>query len=156
MNSARLILTLPLLLSPCMLLGQGAGVNPAELLKPLQDSWPTYNGDYSAKRYSALKQVDRSNVTHLTLAWASRVSPGAGATGRGEVPASTFNLRRAARSGNTTVSRHSRAAAARAGICSPSGFALTEPRHRQNSMKVTSMPRRSSRSRHAGATPGTA
>lgn len=87
MNSARLILTLPLLLSPCMLLGQGAGVNPAELLKPLQDSWPTYNGDYSAKRYSALKQVDRSNVTHLTLAWASRVSPGAGATGRGEVPA---------------------------------------------------------------------
>jgi alcohol dehydrogenase (cytochrome c) len=32
-------------------------------------AWPIYSGDYSGKRYSALKQVNRSNVQHLELAW---------------------------------------------------------------------------------------
>ena len=69
---------------PLLLTGQGDGVSPAELLKPLKDSWPTYNGDYSGKRYSALTQLNQTNVTHLTLAWSTRVSPGAGSgTGRG-------------------------------------------------------------------------
>ena len=54
---------------PFLLRGQGEGVSPADLLKPLKDSWPTYNGDYSGKRYSALTQLNQSNVTHLTLAW---------------------------------------------------------------------------------------
>jgi len=57
-----------LLLAPAFLAGQGQGVNPSELLKPLKDSWPTYNGDYSGKRYSALTQVNQSNVKSLTLA----------------------------------------------------------------------------------------
>ena len=61
--------------------GQGGGVSPAELLKPLKDSWPTYNGDYSGKRYSALTQLNQSNVTHLTLAWSTRVSSGIGGGG---------------------------------------------------------------------------
>ena len=68
---------------PAILLAQGGPVNPAELLKPLKESWPTYNGDYSGKRYSALSQIDRSNVQHLTLAWMSRVTPGLGETGAG-------------------------------------------------------------------------
>ena len=72
-----------LLFVPTILIGQGAGVNPAELLKPLKDSWPTYNGDYSGKRYSALKQIDKSTVKNLTLAWMSRVTPGAGNPGTG-------------------------------------------------------------------------
>jgi alcohol dehydrogenase (cytochrome c) len=76
MTLKKLLLTAPFLLSPVMLMGQGNGVTPDELLKPLKDSWPTYNGDYSGKRYSALTQVDRSNVKHLTLAWMSRVTPG--------------------------------------------------------------------------------
>ena len=71
-------------LVPFFLKAQGEGVSPAELLKPLKDSWPTYNGDYSGKRYSALTQLNQSNVTHLTLAWSTRVSAGAGnAGGRG-------------------------------------------------------------------------
>ena len=70
------------LLAPALLPAQGSGVSPADLLKPLKDSWPTYNGDYSGKRYSALTQVNRSNVKHLTLAWMSRVTPGAGNTER--------------------------------------------------------------------------
>ena len=53
---------------PAVLAGQGKGVAPADLLGPLKDSWPTYNGDYTGRRYSALKQVNRSNVMHLTLA----------------------------------------------------------------------------------------
>src|SRR5271156_122503 len=73
----------PLLLSlpPLVLLGQGGGLPPSELLKPLKDSWPTYNGDYSGKRYSALTQVDQSNVMHLTLAWMTRVTPGSASSG---------------------------------------------------------------------------
>ena len=35
-----------------------------------QSEWPTFNGDFSGKRFSSLKQVDRSNVASLALAWA--------------------------------------------------------------------------------------
>jgi alcohol dehydrogenase (cytochrome c) len=72
-----------LLLPSALLMGQGKGVAPAELLKPLKDSWPTYNGDYTGRRYSALSLVNKSNVMHLTLAWSLRVTPGAGNTGGG-------------------------------------------------------------------------
>jgi alcohol dehydrogenase (cytochrome c) len=58
-------------------------LDPASLTKPLGESWPTYSGDYSGKRYSALKQIDQSNVKNLTLAWTSRVTGGAGAPGGG-------------------------------------------------------------------------
>jgi alcohol dehydrogenase (cytochrome c) len=75
MKSTILFLIAPLLFA------QGNGVAPADLLKPLKDSWPTYNGDYSGKRYSALTQVDKSNVKNLTLAWSTRVTPGAGNAG---------------------------------------------------------------------------
>src|ERR1700685_3423071 len=74
---------LPALVLPLLLRAQGDGVSPADLLKPLKDSWPTYNGDYSGKRYSALGQLNQSNVTHLTLAWSTRVSAGAGNAGAG-------------------------------------------------------------------------
>ena len=73
---------LTLLLAPCILMAADTGgLNPADLNRPLKDSWPTYNGDYSGKRYSALTQIDRSNVMHLTLAWMTRVTPGAGDAG---------------------------------------------------------------------------
>jgi alcohol dehydrogenase (cytochrome c) len=73
MTFPKLLLTAVL---PAVMMGQGNGVSPADLLKPLKDSWPTYNGDYSGKRYSALKQIDQSTVKHVTLAWMSRVTPG--------------------------------------------------------------------------------
>jgi alcohol dehydrogenase (cytochrome c) len=72
------------MLSPAILLGQGAGgVDPADLLKPLKDSWPTYSGDYTGKRYSALNQIDQSTVSHLTLAWMAHVTPGQAQGSRG-------------------------------------------------------------------------
>lgn len=76
MTLKKSLLAGALLLFPILLFGQGNGVTPDELLKPLKDSWPTYNGDYSGKRYSALKEVNRSTVQHLTLAWMTRVTPG--------------------------------------------------------------------------------
>lgn len=83
MRFGRLVLIVPMLLSPAMLMGQGKGVTSGDLLKPLKDSWPTYNGDYSGKRYSALKQVDRSTVKNLTLGWMTQVTPGMDVPGEG-------------------------------------------------------------------------
>ena len=57
-------------------LGLGASIvsaqalDPAALLKAPTDTWPTYNGDYSGKRYSTLDQINAGNVSSLTLAWA--------------------------------------------------------------------------------------
>jgi alcohol dehydrogenase (cytochrome c) len=81
MRLKRLLLAAPLLLVPAILAAQGKGIDPAELLKPLADSWPTYNGDYSGKRYSALRQINQANVKGLTLAWVARVTGGPGTPG---------------------------------------------------------------------------
>ena len=61
----------PALLALVLTLGLRAqGLDPAALLKPPADTWPTYNGDYSGRRYSPLKQINAGNVRSLTLAWA--------------------------------------------------------------------------------------
>jgi alcohol dehydrogenase (cytochrome c) len=49
-----------------------AFLDPAKLLQPPTDSWPTYNGDYSGRRFSRLKKINQSNVGALTLAWVRR------------------------------------------------------------------------------------
>ncbi|MEO6910243.1 MAG: acido-empty-quinoprotein group A [Edaphobacter sp.] len=36
----------------------------------VSESWPTYNGDFSGRRYSALTQINKENVKSLKLAWA--------------------------------------------------------------------------------------
>ncbi len=52
---------------------QAQGLDPTVLLKPdATDTWPTYNGDYSGKRYSTLDQINAGNVNQLTLAWIYR------------------------------------------------------------------------------------
>jgi acido-empty-quinoprotein group A len=45
------------------------GLDPEVILHPPPDSWPTYNGDYSGRRYSSISQINQSNVATLTLAW---------------------------------------------------------------------------------------
>ncbi len=57
-------------------LGADEGLNPQDLTKTLSDSWPTFNGDYSGKRFSALSQINQSNVRGLTLAWVMRPKVG--------------------------------------------------------------------------------
>jgi alcohol dehydrogenase (cytochrome c) len=78
MTMRKLIFTAPLLLLPALLAGQGRGIDPAQLHKPLAESWPTYSGDYSGKRYSALKQINQSTVKNLTLAWSVALTAGPG------------------------------------------------------------------------------
>jgi alcohol dehydrogenase (cytochrome c) len=77
MRSATWFLVAVLCAAPALLFGQQAtGFDPAVLYKPLVDSWPTYAGDYTAKRYSALKAINRTTVKGLTLAWLSKMTPG--------------------------------------------------------------------------------
>jgi len=58
----------------------GQGLDPAALLKPPVDSWPTYNGDYSGRRYSTLTQIDSRNVKNLALQWVYRANNTVGPT----------------------------------------------------------------------------
>jgi alcohol dehydrogenase (cytochrome c) len=60
---------------------QDEGLTYGEILAPTPDSWPTYSGDYSGRRYSALTQINASNVRQLTLAWTTSVTAGPGDTG---------------------------------------------------------------------------
>ncbi len=51
-------------------------LDPKKLLKPPTDTWPTYNGDYSGRRFSTLDQINSSNVSDLQLAWSHKVVTG--------------------------------------------------------------------------------
>jgi alcohol dehydrogenase (cytochrome c) len=63
------------------------GLDPALLTKPPTDSWPTYHGDYSGRRYSTLSQINADNVKNLSLAWIYRANTQlAGAMTGGEGP----------------------------------------------------------------------
>ena len=66
-TAAALFLTIGMAVSP--LFAADAGLDPALLLKPPTDSWPTFNGDYSGRRYSTLAQINQDNVHQLTLSW---------------------------------------------------------------------------------------
>lgn len=45
------------------------GLDTPALLDP-KGEWPSFNGDYSGRRFSSLDQINRANVSSLTLAWA--------------------------------------------------------------------------------------
>ena len=59
------------------LFGQGT-LNPAKLGQPPTDTWPTYHGDYSGRRYSTLSKINASNINSLSLAWVHRTSANGG------------------------------------------------------------------------------
>src|SRR5438477_1754516 len=45
-------------------------VDPAQLLaKPVAANWLSYNGDYTGRRYSALREINTSNVAQLRAQW---------------------------------------------------------------------------------------
>src|SRR5438309_36729 len=44
------------------------------------DAWPTYNGDFSGRRFSPLTKINAGNVNALTLAWLYRVNGGGGSS----------------------------------------------------------------------------
>src|SRR5690348_1696284 len=49
------------------------GLDPKAIANPAAGSWPTYNGDYSGRRYSPLTQINQTNVKQLTLAWVAQM-----------------------------------------------------------------------------------
>src|SRR6266853_789647 len=74
MKTGTLLLSIALYLPTGPLVGQG--LDPSLLTKPATNAWPTYAGDYSQRRYSTLRQIDQTNVRHLTLAWVRRLTAG--------------------------------------------------------------------------------
>src|SRR5690349_9883321 len=67
---------LVLIVVPAILSGQTSGQTQAARLKPLADEWTSYSGDYTGKRFSALTQINTTNVKNLSLAWVTRVATG--------------------------------------------------------------------------------
>src|SRR5262252_485091 len=62
------------LLSATLAAQQPPVLDPSVLLKPPTDSWPTYHGDYTGRRYSTLTQINSDNVKTLQLAWVYRLN----------------------------------------------------------------------------------
>src|ERR1700761_6242318 len=61
------------------------GLDPASLTKPATDSWPTYAGDYSGKRFSSLNQINQTTGKNIGLAWVSHLTSAPG-TGNPSIP----------------------------------------------------------------------
>jgi alcohol dehydrogenase (cytochrome c) len=51
-------------------------LDPSLLLKPATTAWPSYNGDYTGRRYSILDQINQGNINSLATAWVFKVVPG--------------------------------------------------------------------------------
>jgi alcohol dehydrogenase (cytochrome c) len=39
------------------------------LTTPVGENWPSYNGDYTGRRYSSLREISRANIAQLRAAW---------------------------------------------------------------------------------------
>ena len=87
MTSTHCALVAALVVVPAGLTAQErGGLDPASLREPLSASWPTYSGDYSGRRYSALTQVTIDTVEHLSLAWTRELNTGMPALGGRAAP----------------------------------------------------------------------
>ena len=77
MTSKRLLVALALVVAPALLVGAGQGARSrATSSSRSANEWPTYTGDYSGKRYSALTQINQPTVKNLTLAWIAKLTGG--------------------------------------------------------------------------------
>ena len=63
-------------------LAQGS-LDPAKVGQAPTDSWTSYHGDYSGRRFSTLNKINTTNINSLSLAWVYRTN-----TNRGAVKAS--------------------------------------------------------------------
>jgi alcohol dehydrogenase (cytochrome c) len=56
---------------------QAQSLDPSEINSTgATNSWPTYSGDYTSRRYSPLTALNQTNVKNLSLAWASQLLTG--------------------------------------------------------------------------------
>jgi alcohol dehydrogenase (cytochrome c) len=53
-----------------------AGLNPTalQLFHQPADTWPTYNGDYSGRRFSAIQQITQQNIQDLKIKWKYKIT----------------------------------------------------------------------------------
>ncbi len=49
-------------------------LDPAKLIQAPTDTWASYNGDYSGRRFSPLTNINSNNVQSLSLAWVHRIN----------------------------------------------------------------------------------
>jgi alcohol dehydrogenase (cytochrome c) len=80
-RSAALFAGLALIAGATLAADPSTGLLPAEILHPMPDSWPTYSGDYSGRRYSPLKLLNQDNVRNLGFAWNTRLVAGTASVG---------------------------------------------------------------------------
>ncbi len=75
------------LLSCTIWLGNSPGqtLDPHKLLQPPTDSWPTYNGDYSGRRFSPLTKINAQDIRSLSLAWVYHPETGGGEEAGGPI-----------------------------------------------------------------------
>ena len=69
MKTVRLLLAL----IPSLALSQWLDPKALKLFDPPAGVWPTYNGDYSGRRYSDISQINQSNVDLLKIEWIFRI-----------------------------------------------------------------------------------
>ena len=51
-------------------MARAPGVQASQLLsRTIKDDWPSYNGDYTGRRFSSLTQITPQNVRHLQAQW---------------------------------------------------------------------------------------
>ena len=67
-SSSAWVAALLLMAAPSCLLAQNATL--PDSTAAVKGSWPTFNGDYSGRRFSPLAQINQTNVGSLKLAWA--------------------------------------------------------------------------------------
>ena len=79
----RALLLSTLLVAATTLAAQQPGLTVQQILRPSPSSWPTYNGDYTGRRYSALTKITDRTVKHLSLAWLYDLPTGGGGTVKG-------------------------------------------------------------------------
>jgi acido-empty-quinoprotein group A len=70
------LLALLTLLAPLSLAQGPNGLDPKSLTLFHQpaDSWPTYNGDYSGRRFSDLTQINATNIDSLKVDWTFKIT----------------------------------------------------------------------------------
>ena len=66
--------------APAQVVKDFVPVTQEMLLHPSPDDWLMYSRTYDAQRFSPLKQVDRSNVGQLRMAWTRGLGPGTSET----------------------------------------------------------------------------
>jgi alcohol dehydrogenase (cytochrome c) len=79
------LLACGLVVSGALALSAQSGVDQKKLSNPGTDSWPSYNGDYTGRRFSPLDKINAANVKALSLAWVYRLNPGSPAANVGSI-----------------------------------------------------------------------